>query len=314
VQLTKILTKSLHDYKSNPVLFIPSLLGTAGSFLASAYSLSFLRSATGEVGISRLLALEGSIFGSLFISLVVGLLVLLGQVSMTGRVILTGKTGLGDWWVGLRKYFWKVVVIGAVFWGVVMGITFIVTLILVFTVLLPAVLTNPGSFSPNQPNPLTQSPFLLSVTSLSALGILIFYMMLAPAILDNKGAGLSIISGMSAVRRSGRVFLVFLGLVMLVTLVTLVIGYPNLSTTNLTYNLNAANYFTLPRVFSGLLGALFTPLWMLIAFRIYSESGVTQMIGTQALLSVADTKVCQNCTGRIPSSAKYCTNCGTNQS
>lgn len=314
MQLTKVLTKSLHDYKSNPVLLIPSLVGTIGSFLVFGYFRSYMGSVTGQVGTSRFVGLAESALGFsflLFSSVIIGLLVLLGQVSMTGKVIHTGKTRLGDWWVGLRKYFWRVFGIGAVYFGVVMGITIIAILIFVFIVIVPAVMSNSSSFS-SQSTPFAESPFLLGVTFLSALGSLVFYMMLAPVVIDDRGVGSSISSGLSAVKRGGRTFLAFLGLVLLETLVVLEFGYRNLGT-NPTYPSYGTGFLTFPMVFSGLLGAAFSPLWVLMAFRIYCESGVREKFETQVQSGAMKSKVCLNCNASIPSFAKYCPNCGTSQ-
>ena len=314
MQPVKILTRSLLDYKSNPILLIPPLLTTIASFLISDYFLASIRSSAREASNPAvMLSFLGSMLVFLLLLAVVGLLVLVGQASMTGKVVLTGKTGLVDLWAGLRKYFWRVFGIGAVFVGIVLGIMLIVGLAFAFLVILPAAVSNPSTFAANPSNPFEQPLYPLGSAILGALGTLIFEMCLAPVVLDDKGVGASITSSLSAVKKRWRVFLAFLGLFSFVSAITLVVSFRDPSTANLMANSSGISASSLPRVFAGLVGAVFSPLWFLIAFRIYSESGVSRRDGTQALSSLADTKVCRNCAARIPSYAKFCPNCGTTQ-
>jgi len=295
MKLTRILVRSLVDYKSNPMLVIPPLVSMIVTFLTSDYYLANFRAGTTEASDPAFaLYPVWFLFGfELFLGLV-ALLVILGQISMTGKVILTGKTRLSEWRVGLRRYFWRTLGIGAVFLGIAVAVVVLGMHVYVSVFILPAIASHPSTLAASsefthQPYPVLGSFFLVAVYAS------IFYMCLASAVLDDKGVGASISSGFKALKKSGRSYLGFLGLFFLVPLL---LGSATL-TPDLLANQSLTGFLKVPSLLSMLLGALFSPLWYLMLFRMYSESGVMPTVGTAVPSTPANTKVRSNCAARL---------------
>lgn len=202
----------------------------------------------------------------------------------------------------MTKHFWKVVRLGLLIFGVIFAISMIGVLIYVFTVMVPAIVSNPAGFTANQSGAIAkQSPFSSVFVLLSALGSLLFYVILAPAILENKGAVSSIRSGLLAVKRNGRTFLSILILFVIASAIILTVSTGLLSTMRFAH------------LFSSLLAALLSPFWFLVSFRFYSESAAIEPLGNEPSSNVQVSKACHNCKAKIPSGDMYCVNCGAKQ-
>jgi hypothetical protein len=106
------------------------------AFIVSILTSAILPRDVSREGVSAItsdLVMAG--FGVLFLMLVVSFLVILGQANMSGKARKEGKTALGDWVAGVRKYFFRVLGIGLVFLGIVLILFMIVGATYVLTVL-----------------------------------------------------------------------------------------------------------------------------------------------------------------------------------
>lgn len=293
--LVGLLKQVVSDYRSNLVLILPQLLGA----LVNGLILSSLRSNLSRMVTSRLASNAlGAFFGP--VSYSVEFLVLVGQVSMTGKVVLAGETVLKDWWDGLRRFFWRVL-------GIEIAIGIMAVLCAVPFVL--AVIVYNWSFHADflgQPTSYLTVFYWVNYL-LGPVTSAILYMCLAPAVVSDLNIGASIRSGWSAAKKTRRAFLVLVGFLCLMEAATYALtrvdswtrGYvPSLGNTIL----------SLFGILANIIWTLLTPLIILMAFRIYGESSVAKLI--QAA-KAAEAKVCRCCGGRIPQQAKYCSDCGT---
>lgn len=266
--LSEIIGKSLTVYKANPVLFVPPFVAFIVSILTSAI-LPRDVSREGVPAITSDLVMAG--FGVLFLMLVVSFLVILGQANMSGKAIKEGKTTLGDWGAGVRKYFFRVFGIGLVFLGIILILFMIVGVAYALTVL-PEMITSEGVMRP----PITSTPqtaymgwvmtFIMSVASSA------FYIWLAPAILDNKGVGASLDMGVKTIRMSSRVFVSFIILFFIVSAIATVIkDLPSMIGLDIQPIIGS---LTLTSILSQIIERIFSPLWFLMAFTIYREHSI----------------------------------------
>ena len=305
----QLLRKSLADYKANLVLIVPALVSTIASYAVTAYYSPILVGAAASTSPHAMLSRMGWVFGFEFILLFVGFLILLGQVSMTGKVISAGKTRVSDWWVGVRKYCWRVLGVGTVFGAVIIAVSVVGTIVWVFLFLLPSI-SQSGPSSPPAAFAFGQRPiFSVAFALLGAIGVSIFVMCLAPIVLDSNGVWGSITSGFKAMRKSGIIFLEFLGLVFLLSLPSTFLGFrliPNLSS----FQSFAGNPAFL---LSEIIGTLVSPLFYLMGFRIYNESRMPETFIMGDSSAMTNLKSCQSCNARIPADARYCPSCGTSQ-
>lgn len=304
MKLLGLLEQTIFDYKLNLVLIIPQLLATVIQFLVSVSRKILPTMITSHFMVNGLMDLLG------VFSLAVDFLVFLAQASMTGRVILAGRTNLKDGWKGLRQYFWPVVGVGlaVVLFGA--GLLIPITIIgLAYTTL-------------RVPKVLGQVDLLGFVFGWGAFFVTplmnsILYIFLAPVILDGLNSGGSIGAGWSAAKENGTPFLALVGLGFLMEVVVFLLSKLNNTVAAQAASLAVYGVEWLTAILATLPVILFTPLLMLIAFRIYKESNAAQNVkAREAQKSIAyreseQTNVCRCCGGRIPQSAKYCPSCGT---
>jgi len=265
MRLSEIVRKSSAGYKANPVLFVPPLVALIVSVLTSAILPQGV-SREGVPAITSGLVMMG--LGVLLLMLVVSFLVILGQANMSGKVVTVGRTTLADWGTGVRKYFFRVLGIGLIFLGIVFILFMIVGFAYALTIL-PEMITSEGVVRP----PITPTPQTVYMswvmTFIMTAALSVFYIWLAPAILDNKGVGTSLDLGVKTIRRSGRVLVGFITLFFIVSAIATVIkdlpSLTGLDVQPLVGSLTSAS------IISQIIERIFSPLWFLIAFTIYHE-------------------------------------------
>lgn len=95
-----VLRRGLELYRDNLVLTVPPLVSMLISFIISASWGLLVRLVVFPRWASPLLA--GLVVGPLV--LVVGFVVLVGQVGMSGKVVSEGRTGLAEWVWSIERY------------------------------------------------------------------------------------------------------------------------------------------------------------------------------------------------------------------
>jgi len=268
MDFSKIVRKSLADYRANPVLLVPPLVAFLVSTLTSA-TLPRTSTGVGFPTITSSLLMTG--FGMIFLSLVVSFLVILGQASMSGKTVSEGKTKLADWGSGVRRYFFRVLGIGLVFLGIVFVLFMIVGIAYALTIL-PKLITPEGIVTPptTSATVAAQPVFTLATTLIFTVTQSVFYVWLASAIIDNKGVGTSLDIGLRTIRRNFRTFLEFMALFFIVSVIVTVIGdlsaLIGISVQPLVGSLTSTS------IVSQIIEKIFSPLWFLIAFELYHET------------------------------------------
>jgi hypothetical protein len=264
-QLSEIVRRSLTDYRANRVLFVPPLVGLIYSLLSSmiAYGNANLALSTNLVQVGLAIV---------FLNFVVLFLVILGQASMAGKVVLKGKTKLPDWGAGTRKYFFRVLGIGLAFIGIALVVLMIFGLVLVFT-FLPDIIAHPG-VPPKLPtlfvNPAGAFVVQLLSVFLITLADSVLYLWLAPAILDYKGVGTSLDVGLKTFKRSWKAFVGFFALFLGASVVVLIIN--DLPTITGVTIRPLVGSLTPTYLTSQFIEKLLSPLWFLITFRLYRKT------------------------------------------
>ena len=117
-----------------------------------------------------------------------------------------------------------------------------------------------------------------AVAGVMALIQSIFYVLLAPVAVDDKGFGASIDAGFSAVKKCKQLFACFITLYLAVSLLTQLISSPQILLSSKEVRgfsacVEAQPYtVNLPRLVSKAVSTVFSPLWFLMAFVLYRES------------------------------------------
>lgn len=182
----------------------------------------------------------------------IALLAAIGQASMTAKVVLEGKTRLGDWSAGVSRYFFRA-----------LGLVLILAIIFAIPVMVAGISFGQTLYS------------VLAATITSAISQAVSNFCLGAAVLDNKGVRSSLTSGVSTVRRSGRVFIGFFVLLFIVSTVAAFIR--DFPTTPSGISQTQLDLLTPRSITSMIVTQVFSPLWFLIAFRIYREFSVEQV-------------------------------------
>ena len=105
MEFSGILRKSLHGYEENVVLLVPGLVSYMIGLL---WGIVFSNLARGNTGIF-VLGEIGSVSG--LVQIVLGLFIVLGQVTLTAEVVSGNRASLREWPNGIKRHFSKVVVI-----------------------------------------------------------------------------------------------------------------------------------------------------------------------------------------------------------
>ena len=260
---------NLVKYRMNPVLVVPPLVAMIFSLITS---LMLVPPPTLEVFAPELLTFIFVVFGILLLNLVIYLIALLGQASMAGKVVVEGKTRLIDWAKGIKKYFLRVLGIGLIYFGIII-VFFMLIGIIVALAMLPQIISQMDKAPPPTPQ---ISPLTSMVTSgvtvlLMTIASAVFYIWLAPAVIDDKGVFASLDMGTKTMRKGGKAFLGFIALFFTVSVIAELIRtfptYLGVTIQPICYN----GCVTPTQVVSQAIMTIFSPLWFLIAFTIYSE-------------------------------------------
>ncbi|WP_455276842.1 hypothetical protein [[Eubacterium] cellulosolvens] len=265
MELLEVTRKGLVLYRANPVLFVPPFVAFIISILTSAILPRDIAH-EGFPAITPSILMMG--FGALFLMMAVSFLVILGQVNMSGKVITKGKTTLADWGDGVKKYFFRVLGIGLVFLGIMVVLFMVVGMAYALTIL-PEMITPEGVVSPSF-TPAPQAAYMgWAMTLIMVVAQSVFYIWLAPAIMNNKSVGTSLDLGIKAIKKGGRVFVSFIILFFIVSVVTMFVE--NSSTFMGTTIQPLVGSLTYTKIVSQLIEKVFSPLWFLVAFAIYRK-------------------------------------------
>lgn len=258
MSLSEILKLSLSDYRINPVLFVPSLIGLTESIIASAilggeFFPELSQWHVGEVSPFFVYAL--SAWGIQY--LLIGFLVVLGQASMTGSVILKGKTELNDWRVGAKRYSFRVLGLGLVFF---------IILVVIDRVMPLSNLRSLGGVSAVE---LVQAGARnLSVTFLYTLVYSVFYVCLGAAIVSDSGSKVALSLGVKAIRQNSVVFVSSVTLFFIVSAILTLSMLITAKTNMFGPQVGSMDYV---RTVSVVLQSFFSPLWFLLFFRLCAD-------------------------------------------
>jgi len=268
-------------YRTNPVMIVPPLVAMIFLIVTSSLLVPPPTPTTPLVFAPELLT---SIFVALGIGLlnsIISFLALLGQASMAGRVVVEGKTRLIDWGKGIKKYFLRVLGIGVIYVAII-GLFFVLMVMVLVFAMLPQLISQLGAVAPPTP-PITPqiSPLISATTSwvtplVTTIVSGVFYMWLAPAIIDDKGVFASLDIGTKTMRKGGKLFLSFIALFFAVSACAQSINmlpiYVGITVPSVCY---AGFCVTPTHIVSQVITTLFSPLWFLTAFTIYSEQKPT---------------------------------------
>ena len=271
--LFDVVKMNLARYRTNPVMIVPPLVAMIIPIITSSLLAPPPALPTPQVFAPELLGFIFMAFGVFLMNLVISFLALLGQASMAERVVVEGKTRLVDWGKGIKKYFLRVLGIGLIYLGIIAVFFVLMVMILVFA-MLPQLIPQLGEV----PSPTPQISPLVSATTgwvtplVTTIVSAVFYMWLAPAIIDDKGVFASLDMGTKAMRKEGKLFLGFIALFLVVSagarLINTLPIYMGIMVPSVCY---VGFCVTPTHVVSQVVTTLFSPLWFLIAFTIYSE-------------------------------------------
>lgn len=199
-------------------------------------------------------------------TLAVNFLALLGQVEMAGKVVLEGKASLGDWGAGIRRLFFKVLGIGLIFLGLLFTLSMVVVVIYALTII-PKLITPEGAVRPPIA-PASGTAYMgLALAAVIALAQSIFYMWLAPAVLEDRRVGASLDSGLKSIKRCGRLFIGFVALFSIASIATALIkeapSLVNIAGRPLVGSLTPVS------IISQIVEKILSPLWFLMAFTMH---------------------------------------------
>jgi len=267
-----ILRKSLHGYEENPVLLIPGLV----SFLiglGEGIVFSYLaRSNIGIFVLGEIVSVSG------YVQTVVGVFIVLGQVTLTAEVVSGNRVSLREWPSGIKRHFSKVVVIYLI--SLVLGITiYSVESIPYMWLFKPRILQYAMS---EQSSFVDQTRELIRLNSLAEflwwnllLGLVtsllgrFFDVCYACAVFDRKGLREALTIASTRVKDYKKVFFKFVLLFWAISLALALIGNsPELM--GIVQPEFAAS--ELSRIVSGLLGTVIAPLTYLAMFNFYSAA------------------------------------------
>ena len=262
---------SLARYRMNPVIIVPPLVGMVVPLVTS---LLLKPPVPSQPYTSELFRFVFLAFGVLLLNLIVSFLVVVGQASMAGKVVVEGKTRLADWSKGVKKYALRVLGIGLIYLGILVAFFMLLVMIFVFA-MLPQLMSQIGKVTPPS-TPLISPSVTKAMGAVTALLMTIassvFYMWLAPAIIDNKGVFASLDAGTKAIRKCGKAFLGFLALFFAVSVTVQLIGAPVMLGAQPVWSV-----VTPMHMVSGVIAIIFSPLWFLIAFTIYQSQSVAHV-------------------------------------
>ena len=185
---------------------------------------------------------------------------------MCGKIVAGGRASIRDWPVGVKTYFFRVFGIVLVFAGIFFVFVIIGSVAFIIY-LLSQIMTPDGMI--RQPTAIASvvGSIIWPLMLLASLAVAVFFVSLAPAILDDKGVVTSVGMGLRMVRRGGVVFAGYAILILAVSAVTTLLNnFPR--AIELTQQ-SRLGTITVTSIASQLLGVVIGPLWILTAFHIY---------------------------------------------
>ena len=265
--LFDLIKLNLGRYRENPVIAVPTVTVMIVYMLTSR--LTPLSGVTDDIGTNYFMG-----FGILFLNLAVPFLGLLGQVSMTGKIVGGGKADLDDWIEGFRAYFSRVLGVSLVYLGTLMILAILLMGAYFANVILPLA-SQIGLITNETVTQVLNSP--LSFATILGLGLIdaattaLLYMWTAPIVFDNQSVFDSLRLGSKASKEGRLKFLGLIALMFVASGITALINYVPLYR-SLSTELIINQGYTLSTLVSQTIRAIFSPLWLLIAFTIYHRS------------------------------------------
>lgn len=266
--LFDLIKLSLGRYRENPVIAVPPVTVMIMYMLTSR--LTPLSGVIDDVGTNYVLG-----FGILFLNLAFPLLGLLGQVSMAGKIVDGGKADLDDWIEGIRAYFSRVLGVSLIYFG-----TFMILAILLmgayFTSVILPLASQIGLITDETVTPTLNSPqsiaIVLGLALINASATALLYMCTAPIVFDNQSVFDSLRLGSRASKEGRQKFLGLIAIMFAASGITALINYVPLYLGMSTELIINQGYYTPLTLVSQAIDAIFSPLWMLIAYTIYHRS------------------------------------------
>ncbi|MBI2185337.1 MAG: hypothetical protein HYU39_10335 [Thaumarchaeota archaeon] len=222
-------------------------------------------------------------FALLLVTVTVGFLVLLGESGMTGKAVTEGKVSIAEWGRSVRKYFVRILGLALIYVGLLVGVFTVVGVITI----MPVILSMVGQAAQGQPPP-SESAIMQSFAPVAIVFAVIaafvqagFYLLLAPAVVDDAGIGGSVEKAIRVLRAKYKAFLAYASLVCGIILVSsapillfFFSGFDvNLKVAFLPGNLSVA--VLVPSIVQ----TIFSPLFFLIAFLIYYDASRPPPVG-----------------------------------
>ena len=266
--LLDLIKLNLGRYRENPVIAVPSITVMIVHMLTSR--LTPLSGAYNDVGTNYFVGL-----GILLLNLAVPFLGLLGQASMVGKIVGGGKADLDDWIEGIRPYFSRVLGVNLIYFGTLM-ILVIPLMGVYFANVLRPLASQIGLITNETFTRVLSSP--LSFATILGLGLIdaattaLLYMWTAPIVFDDQNVFDSLRLGSRASKEGRLKFLGLIAIMFVASGITVLLDYLPLylgMSTDLIIN---QGYNTLSTLVSQTIRAIFSPLWLLIAFTIYHRS------------------------------------------
>jgi len=254
--LSQLFSKSIGDYRSNPILLVPSLVAFTLSLLDSfvVYSVIPLLKAVqtferSNPNLMDLMPITFMLAGIWIFYSVIDFLVALTRTSLTGKVVSEGSTR--GWTTGIKKCFLGVL-------GVFLVLSWVIQPVLnIADFLFPKVAVGSPAW-------LVQGMF---ESFLHVLVFSVYYVWLASAILDAKGALASVRLGSKAISANKKTFAGFVAITFMTsTLVSSMSYVPGLLGIA---DPQVVGYSTFSGIASALAEHALTPLWLLVAFSLY---------------------------------------------
>ena len=266
--LFDLIKLNLGRYRKNPVIAVPPITVMIIYMLTSR--LTPLSGVTDDIGTNYFMG-----FGILFLNLAVPFLGLLGQVSMTGKIVGGGKADLDDWIEGIRAYFSRVLGVNLIYFGT-LTILAILLMGAYFANVIPPLASQIGLITNETVTQVLNSP--LSFATILGLGLIdaattaFLYMWTAPIVFDDQRVFDSLRLGSKASKEGRLKFLGLIALMFVASGITALINYVPLYRSLSTELIINQGYYTPSTLVSQTIRAIFSPLWLLIAFTIYHRS------------------------------------------
>jgi len=266
--LFDLIKLNLGIYRENPVIAVPPVTVMIAYMLTSW--LTPISGVNNDVSTNYFVG-----FGILFMNLAVPFLGLLGQASMAGKIVDGGKADLDDWIEGIRAYFSRVLGVSLIYLG-----TFMILAILLmgayFTSVIMPLVSQIGLITDETVTPALNSPMFIAIVLgfvlIDAAATAFLYMWTASIVFDDQSVFDSLRLGSRASKEGRLKFLGLIAIMFVASGITALLNYLPLYLGLSTELIISQGYYTLSTLVSQTIRAIFSPLWLLIAFTIYHRS------------------------------------------